>query len=56
METKITYQCAACNKMSPKDVMGLCATCDKKGFWVDPAGGVHPPDEDGDYDPASAYE
>ena len=25
-------------------------------FWVDPAGGVHPNDEDDDYDPAAMYE
>lgn len=29
-----------------------------KGFWMDPAGGIHPPQEDSDefYDPAAMYE
>ena len=30
---------------------------DLAGYWMDPAGGIHPPfDPDDDYDPASLYE
>jgi len=40
---------------------GVCcprlSTCDSAKFWIDPAGGVHANNEEGDWvDPAGMYE
>jgi len=53
---KELYSCPVCSKeiMLDEFVGGVCKKCDKKGCWVDPAGGVHYCD-DLDYDPASVY-
>lgn len=32
---------------------GICDDCSNKGYWMDPAGGLHSPDEE---DSASQYE
>lgn len=35
----------------------ICNSCDRQGWWVDPAGGVHSPSKDDDWgDPAAMYE
>lgn len=35
----------------------LCDSCSLMGWWIDPAGGVHAPDNDDDFeDPSSMYE
>ena len=31
----------------------ICLSCEEKGYWEDPSGGVHSPDEN---DPAAMYE
>jgi hypothetical protein len=40
------------------DYQGLPFQQALEGYWVDPAGGVHPPQREGEdfYDPASMYE
>ena len=54
------WTCPACgkeiNKNDPSEEGndGVCNSCEDKGFWVDPAGGVHQEGED--YDPAAMYE
>ena len=52
------WTCPACRKeinVNDERANGICSSCENKGFWVDPAGGVHLSDDD-DYDPASMYE
>lgn len=34
-------------------ITGICDSCEEKGYWIDPAGGIHDPDED---DPSAQYE
>lgn len=57
--------CSVCNKkeemeldvvLSP-NLRGyfICSECTEKGFWYDPAGGLHSPDEEPE-DYARAYE
>ena len=51
--------CCGCAKQvedpNPKNKNGLvlCGDCDEKGIWIDPAGGIHQPNE---ADPAAMYE
>ena len=46
-----TQKCEACSGMSTTGA--LCAKCEEAGWWIDPAGGVHDPE---DNDPVSMYE
>jgi hypothetical protein len=46
------YKCQACG--TPTDLkFGLCQSCEDRGLWIDPAGGIHAEEED---DPAAMYE
>ena len=49
------FQCPICYRMFELDEMGnpVCNKCEVEGWWVDPAGGIHYPDEK---DPAAQYE
>ena len=53
-----TWECPRCHK--PVSVItgsGFCPECEDKGFWMDPMGGVHFDDPDGEFqDPAAMYE
>ena len=57
-KTKSMRDCLSCNKVIPLDEeANLCKECINKGWWIDPAGGVHPPEEENDfYDAAAMYE
>jgi predicted GNAT family acetyltransferase len=44
--------CEACGTEVNAD-QNLCKSCEEKGWWIDPAGGVHSPDEE---DPSAMYE
>lgn len=53
-------KCKGCSRMfsvSEHNDSYLCDECDSEGFWIDPAGGLHSPDEEDDLeDPAAMYE
>lgn len=49
-------RCPVCHKhitRETSDISGICNSCSDEGWWMDPAGGVHSPDDD---DPAAMYE
>jgi len=56
------FNCPVCDKkVTTKEfVGGVCEKCDEEGFWMDPAGGIHYSDPNGDpedfEDPAKMYE
>lgn len=50
-----TEKCWACSKQNDQADSHLCAECEEDGYWIDPAGGLHDPDE-GFEDYASQYE
>lgn len=56
----LEFECPICRiKIPLKDFDGgTCKPCADKGFWIDPAGGVHHDDLDSDEfeDPARMYE
>src|SRR6185369_15282195 len=55
-------ECAGCHKkffeekIDDRDTIYLCDDCESEGWWVDPSGGLHPPDNDEFEDPTSMYE
>ncbi len=51
-EEEMYEGCAHCGRRVGDDEI-FCKECTEKGWWMDPAGGVHPPGEE---DPASQYE
>lgn len=52
--------CSGCNaKVEEENTSSpfLCNNCEQLGWWIDPAGGVHEPDNEDDFeDPTSMYE
>lgn len=49
------YPCERCKKPT-FSLIGVCEKCEEKGWWVDPAGGLHR-DVEGEFtDPAAMYE
>jgi len=46
----MTKKCFACGEECENS--NLCQKCENKGYWIDPAGGLHCEDED---DPAAMY-
>ena len=52
METKEEIKCWVCGIESDGN---LCQICEEQGYWIDPAGGLHDPDEEPE-DYARAYE
>jgi hypothetical protein len=48
-------KCSVCGKPVEKkaEYADICLSCEEKGYWEDPSGGVHSPDEN---DPAAMYE
>jgi len=49
--------CWNCNFEEHSEGSALCTSCEEKGYWVDPAGGIHPPEKEGEFDdPAAMYE
>lgn len=42
-----------CEKCKKPGESPLCSACEEEGWWIDPSGGLHSPDDD---DPASMYE
>jgi hypothetical protein len=53
METKTETKCWVCGIES--DNGNLCQTCEENGWWIDPVGGLHDPNEEPE-DYASDYE
>ena len=54
-------ECAACHKKHFEEKIDdnavyLCNDCETEGWWVDPAGAVHPPDNGDFEDPTTMYE
>jgi len=57
METLKSYECPKCHaQTSDINGSGVCDLCESKGYWIDPAGGVHFDNNEEHYDPASKYE
>lgn len=52
--------CSGCGNIhvAPKHVQQfLCNSCEDAGWWIDPSGGIHQPDDEEDFeDPAAMYE
>ena len=44
------HKCWVCEKENEEHI---CEECGNKGWWIDPAGGLHDPEEE---DPAKQYE
>src|SRR5690606_30486892 len=47
------FECLNCSAKVKDGDGPLCPSCEEKGIWIDPAGGIHTDDED---DPAAMYE
>ena len=54
-ESNLPEKCSVCGKPVEKkaEYADICLSCEEKGYWEDPSGGVHSPDEN---DPAAMYE
>lgn len=52
-------RCSGCNRLfsAPLNVTEfICTDCENEGWWIDPAGGIHEPDNGDFEDPAAMYE
>lgn len=54
LDKEVTARCYVCETLAIDS--NLCENCEKSGFWIDPAGGVHhSSDEDEWQDPTEMY-
>jgi hypothetical protein len=57
-EKESTEPCQICGGiLESQSPLPWCTSCNNKGWYIDPAGGVHTPSPDDEhYDPAAMYE